>query len=353
MPTSNSVLKTNSDPLITIAIPTFNRALWLQNCILAALSQTYGRLEVFVSDNASTDNTAEVLASFHDQRLRIIRQETNIGLLPNWNACLAGARGDYIVFVSDDDMIAPDMLERCIALLRSNRQIPLVIALSDTYLIEEQESRHSTPSRVLKTGIWDGTDILLEYLKDRIYPAMCSILIRTDALRKRGGFPADLPHAGDAAGWAPLLLNGKSGFVNESCATNVVHNSRETSNLKIEQLLIDGFRVADLISDMASSSIDDRRKRYDVQIECRRCFARRAILIFSYYRRGGGKLVGVIPLVWKYRRHLSRVGLVDFIRLAKPIAVILLPKQITYWVRRHYRMNIEQMRNRESAPMKQ
>src|SRR5262245_38440162 len=106
-----------SGPLVTIAVPTFNRAPWLKECLLSALSQTCRRFEIIVSHNASTAETERVLREFSDSRLRIITQDTNIGLLPNWNACLAGARGDYVIFVSDDDRIAPWLLERCIDLV--------------------------------------------------------------------------------------------------------------------------------------------------------------------------------------------------------------------------------------------
>ena len=114
MATTTSTLASPSfpdGPLVTIAIPTFNRARLLKDCILSALSQTYQHFEIVVSDNASTDETVEVLRQFRDRRLRVIRQRSNIGMLPNWNACLAEAKGDYILFVSDDDRIAPWMLK--------------------------------------------------------------------------------------------------------------------------------------------------------------------------------------------------------------------------------------------------
>src|SRR4030081_967744 len=84
---SNPDLVSNdrSYPLVTIAIPTFNRASLLRECVRSALSQTYRHFEVLVSDNASTDETKEILGQFSDGRLRVIGQETNIGLLPNWN----------------------------------------------------------------------------------------------------------------------------------------------------------------------------------------------------------------------------------------------------------------------------
>ena len=71
-----------NEPLVTIAVPTFNRASLLKRCVTSALAQTYSRFEVLVSDNASSDDTPEVLRGFGDEKLRVIRQQSNIGLLP-------------------------------------------------------------------------------------------------------------------------------------------------------------------------------------------------------------------------------------------------------------------------------
>ena len=67
-------------PKVTIAIPTFNRATWVKGGVLAALAQTYQDYEIVVSDNASTDETQAVLAEFDDHRLRVIREDRNLGL---------------------------------------------------------------------------------------------------------------------------------------------------------------------------------------------------------------------------------------------------------------------------------
>lgn len=334
MSNAHSVVPAVADqPLVTIAIPTFNRASLLKDCVRAALSQTYQHFEILVSDNASTDDTEEVLREFTDCRLRVIRQNKNIGLLPNWNACLAGAKGDYIVFVSDDDRIAPWMLERCIALVKSEVQISIVIALSDAYSIEMAKTLPKRPSQKLITGIWDGSDILIEYLNDRIHTAMCSILIRTDALRADGGFPIDLPHAADVAAWAPLLLRGKAGLVNQSCATIFFHSGRETGRLEIEQLLCDGWKVADLIVNTAGKSVDDPRKRYRIQLQSRRCFARRAVMTCIRYYAAGRRLTEVLPLIWRFRRDLSYIRISDVLMLVRPAAAVLLPKRIADLIR--------------------
>jgi len=321
MLTSRSVSETASGPLVTIAIPTFNRASWLKDCVLSALSQTYQHFEILVSDNASTDETQQVLREFSDRRLRIVRQQTNIGLLPNWNACLAGARGDYVIFLSDDDRIAPWLLERCIGLVEKDRQIPIVITLS---------SDHA--SQYLETGIWDGTDILLGYFRDEISINTCGIMLRTDALRARGGFPLDFPHAADFAAWAPLLLKGKAGLVNASCAICNSHLASETERLGVEQLLLDGWKVVDLISNLADDSIDELEKRRSIRLQGQRCYARRGIRILASYRSKGSGLLGALTLVWRFRRNLSHIDMESLFRLRWHIAIILCTRQIG-WIR--------------------
>ena len=117
---------------------------------------------------------------------------------------------------------------------------------------------------------------------------MCSILIQTHSLRANGGFPIDLPLAADVAAWAPILLRGKAGLVNETCATYFAHSDQETTRLTIEQLLCDGCKVVDLISNVADQSIDDLRNRRKIQLQSRRFFARRAVMIFCRYYAAGG-----------------------------------------------------------------
>jgi glycosyltransferase involved in cell wall biosynthesis len=196
-------------PLVTIAIPTYNRAQWLRSCILAALEQSYENFEVVVFDNASTDETAEVLSEFRDPRLRVYTQHSKVDLPVNWNACLAEARGEYIVFVSDDDRLAPWFIERCMSLVKNEPKLPVVISLSDVHFTAENRIYRAPINRTLRTGVWDGAEILKEYFSGRISAQMCGILVRTESLRDEGGFRQDLPYQDDLACWALILIKGK------------------------------------------------------------------------------------------------------------------------------------------------
>jgi glycosyltransferase involved in cell wall biosynthesis len=327
-----------SSPLITIAIPTFNRASLLKNCIRSALSQTYRRFEILVSDNASTDDTAEVLRQFCDQRLRVIRQKTNMGLLPNWNACLAEARGEYIVFVSDDDRIAPWMLQHCVALIEQGSQVPVILTLTDIQISGSERLTSAIPSRKFDTGVWRGTDLLVECLKENIVAVMCSIMIRTDALRAVGGFPANLPNFGaDMAAWASLMMNGKAGFINKACSIYSVHEASETSKLALVERLNNEWKLSEFIAKTAACKIQDAKNRHQVWLESKRCFARRLVVLLARHRQYGANFA-VLPLLWRWRRDLRYIGVANLISFARPIAMILLPKRIADTVRRLKRM---------------
>ena len=319
-----------NNPLVTIAIPTFNRASWLKDCITSALSQTYQNFEVLVSDNASTDETEQVLGDFSDRRLRVVNQEKNIGLIRNWNACLAEARGQYVVLVCDDDRIAPWLLERCVGLINQEPDIPIVLTLNDSHSILEDRTWPATSSQILQTGIWDGTDILAEYFRNEFSVEICSVMLRTDSIRARGGFPIDLPHSTDIAGWAPLLLKGKAGFVNERCATFYIHGSNESGVVGLEQVVGDGWKVVDLISDVADRVVADLKTRRTIQLECRRCYARRTLRALSSYRKHGGSLSGAFLMIWRFRRELTYVDIGSLRKLRWQIAFILCARQISW-----------------------
>jgi glycosyltransferase involved in cell wall biosynthesis len=331
MDISHSVLLASTgDPLVTVAIPTFNRAVWLKDCVLSVFTQSYQRFEVLVSDNASTDGTSDLLKTISDRRLRVVRQKSNIGLLPNWNACLAEAQGDYIVFVSDDDRIAPYFLDRCIALVRSEPVVPVVVALTGSYSTTDGTMYPARASKTLGTGIWDGTDILLEFLKGQISAEMCTIMIRTESLRTRGGFPTDLSFAGDLAAWAPLLLTGRSGLVNECCGSMSRHSTSQTSNYAFDIRLREHRAAVNLIVKTVDDLIENLEKRHVIKMAARRNVAHTLVSFIFCARSNGERLANLIPVFWSYRRDIA---MDNVFKLAKLLAVLILPVPIADWLR--------------------
>jgi len=100
------------NPILTIAIPTYNRAKYLKKCLQSALSYCGDDIQIIVSDNNSSDETFEVVTSFmHDQRLIYHKNEQNIGPLDNFYLLIEKSKSEYVFFVTDDDYLLPGSVE--------------------------------------------------------------------------------------------------------------------------------------------------------------------------------------------------------------------------------------------------
>ena len=114
-------------PKVSILIPTFNYAHYLEDSIPSALNQTYTDFELIILDNASTDNTKEVVAKYlSDPRVSYYRNETNIGVVGNFNLCLELANCEYIKFLCADDKFEPTIVEKYVAVMDANPGVSLV-----------------------------------------------------------------------------------------------------------------------------------------------------------------------------------------------------------------------------------
>lgn len=123
----NSTPAPDDRPQISVIIASYNYAHYISECISSVLTQDVPSLELIVVDNASTDNTDDVIAHFSsDARLRYYKNETNIGLAPNHNRGLELARGQYILFVSADDRLLPGHLRRSLDYLEAHPDIDMV-----------------------------------------------------------------------------------------------------------------------------------------------------------------------------------------------------------------------------------
>lgn len=113
----------SSRPLLSICIPTYNREVFLRECLASLqIEGLWGQVEVVVSDNASTDQTLNVLEEFRDVLpLRWIIQAENLGADRNFDAVIAEAGGEYCWLLGSDDAVVIDALPRLIELLRKYR----------------------------------------------------------------------------------------------------------------------------------------------------------------------------------------------------------------------------------------
>lgn len=114
--------------LVSVGLPTFNRVSLLKRAIESVLAQDYSNFELVVSDNASTDGTQALCEEFcrRDQRIRYVRQPTNLGAGDNFQAVLEQAQGKFFMWLGDDDWLDRGYLSACTRVLALHPEYQLV-----------------------------------------------------------------------------------------------------------------------------------------------------------------------------------------------------------------------------------
>lgn len=150
--------------LISILIPVYNREDYIEECINSCINQTYKNIEIIVSDNDSTDSTLQKILDLADGdgRIKIIKNQVNLGAIRNWERCINSASGKYAKFLWSDDILAPEFLESCIKILeRVNvgfvyTQVVQFSDLKSRILFENGRLKKINKSNVYIDGVLKG-----------------------------------------------------------------------------------------------------------------------------------------------------------------------------------------------------
>jgi glycosyltransferase involved in cell wall biosynthesis len=134
---------------VSIVIPTFNRAHYLENCILSCLNQTV-KCEIVVCDHGSSDNTQQLMQKYHDKVI-YIRREIDFGIHFTWLDAILTATSDLIHLNYDDDWIAPTFIEECLNLM--NDSVGCCFSNVNLYKEESNSYNYNIFKLGLETGI--------------------------------------------------------------------------------------------------------------------------------------------------------------------------------------------------------
>jgi len=201
------------EPLVSICIPTFNRAGMIDKAIKSALAQTYYNIEVIVVDNASRDNTAAVVATYTDKRLKYVKNERNLGLFGNFNRCVEVATGEYVHILHSDDYINPEFTASCMAFFKAHPSVVMT----------------STRARIVGTGFendisYSDTELVYEapagfrrLLDARSFITCPSVMIRRDVYLEVGLYSLEYPYSSDFYQYLKIARVYDIGFVSGAC----------------------------------------------------------------------------------------------------------------------------------------
>ena len=120
-------------PALSVIVPNYNHAKYLPICLNSILAQSVTPLEIVVLDDASTDNSVEVIESFASKHplLRLVRNERNLGVMHNINKGAELARGEYVFFQAADDEVLPGLFEKSLRLLAQHANAGLCCTVGD------------------------------------------------------------------------------------------------------------------------------------------------------------------------------------------------------------------------------
>ena len=195
------------EPLVSVCIPAYNNEGTIEETMRSVLAQTYNNLELVVVDDCSSDRTAALAEAFTDARVRVVRNEKNLGMAGNWNKCIEEARGEFVKLLCADDILYPDSIKEEAKGLASDPSI--VLAMSDTALIDITGKRVGTFKRWPVNGRMDGRKLAKRSLLfNNFFGAPCNNTFRRSAALKAGGFDRRFRYILDFDFWVSLSCMG-------------------------------------------------------------------------------------------------------------------------------------------------
>jgi len=329
------------NPLVSIGLPTFNRRSFFQRALESTLQQTYLNLQVVVSDNNSTDETVALLDTIDDPRVTILRQPANIGMMPNWNACLNAARGEFFLLLSDDDYLQPTAIEEMVRASQESGVNPEEVGFvyCRAAVIDERDRiLRRSPRAAWKVA--RGEDALLEYLAFRqpMYP--CTIMFRTSDLNQGGGYPGErFSLAADAYAWTRVAASGRKVIYVENPISHYrIHSSNMTRIVSPDEWisnltpLVGGIKTQ--LEARGEHELAGRVDRASYHYMSNILSG----LIVHQVRTGKSNSLGLAEF-FRYRKYFEHSG--GFRDFLKGIVRILTPIKIEQWMREQFHRRIQ------------
>jgi len=317
-------------PLVSFFVQAYNTGPWVRECLRSVLSQHGGyHFEVIVIDDASTDNTRELIAGFSDSRIHFIPHARNQGPIETANEGYAAMRGRYIIRVDSDDRLRPQFLSRAVPVLESNPRVGFVYG--DIATMNERGQITCEGDFVKRGGRPPMGDEFFPLLLDNFVPAPTT-LIRREALQQLLPVPSSFSFL-DWYITTGIAENWLTYFVDEVLADYRVHPSNAHSSMILDRTGEKTiFQVLETLSQNGRRSADKdrwRRRVYAAQYlklgdnyfgcgmnaDARRCYWRAAANVpTKLFQRGIGRrfLATCLPRSWyDSAKRAGRLGLVQ------------------------------------------
>jgi GT2 family glycosyltransferase len=193
-------------PLLTIAIPTVNRARLLGRAIESALAQTSPDIEILVSDNGSTDDTPAIIQRYAGRGLRTFRHPTTMDAARHGQFLIEQARGEYFLGLSDDDYLEPEFAAHVLAMFEEHPEVSFVYTGCAVHY------ENVRVPAVVGPPVEAGLSFLRAHYAGLREISWCACVTRLRDLRDLEPQPSDRV-IGDMYFWTKLALRGPVGSI--------------------------------------------------------------------------------------------------------------------------------------------
>jgi len=190
-------------PKVSVLMPVYNGALYLNESIDSILNQSFINFEFLIINDGSTDNSAFIINSYSDKRIRYIELKQNSGIINALNLGLEQANGDYIVRMDADDIAAPNRIEKQVFFMDEHPEVAVAGSAVEYFGAKSGIMKVPVTHEEITWSLLFGASFF--------HP---TVILRREILVGLGlyRYPTEYPHAEDYALWAELI--GKTKFAN-------------------------------------------------------------------------------------------------------------------------------------------
>lgn len=212
----------SANPLVCVCVPAYNSGRTIAETLDSILGQTYKNLRVYVVDNASTDNTLEIVEACakKDARVRVFRNEKNVGAEGNFTRCLQLAAGDYTALFHADDIYTPRMIEEEVVFMETHREAGAVFTMAVAIdRVGKEGHIYTLPSglRVINKKVYGFADIFRAMLKYGNFLFCPAAMARTVVYRDliKTWDPGNYGSSADGHVWLRILQKYPIGIIDK------------------------------------------------------------------------------------------------------------------------------------------
>lgn len=212
----------------SIILPVKNGSNYIKECIESILSQTYTGFELLILENASTDDTVEIINSFNDPRIKIITSEKALSIEENWARALSVPKKEYMTLIGHDDILKPDFLETVLSLID---KYPDASLYHTHFNFIDSKGKEIRPCKPMPEKI-SFAQLLEGFLNDRIDSMGTGYVTRSAHYEKTGGIPVKYPFLlfADFELWLNLTAISYECVSAKNCFSFRVHQSVTSSS---------------------------------------------------------------------------------------------------------------------------